>query len=608
MILPAVIIRADQHMRTQRITIEYLLFALALLLAVGIRFLHLGAAPLSNFEARWALQALAISRGSDVNLGPQPGYVLLTGLIFFLSSGSNAAARFWPALAGSLLVILPLLFRRSLGSRAALVMAFGLALDPGLVALSRLAGGPMLALGFGLLALGLWFAGRPVIAGIFGGVALLGGPAVIQGGVALGLSWAVARMIFGSRAPEEGEYEGLNPSGRSVAELRGAFLAGGLTILLVGTLFFRYPDGLGALAASLPAYLNGWLESSQVPALRLLAAIVLYQPLGLLFAGFAAVRGWFQGDRLSQGLSIWALVAIALALLYPGRQVGDVAWAIVPIWALASKELARQLQVFDWEKFPALGQAILVVILLVLAWLNLAGLSLPGTDLQVYRLRWAVIGGVIALVLITTGLVALGWSFSVAQRGLTWGLGITLGFYVLAGLWGVTQLHPSAVQNLWMPTPVTQEDDLLMSTLADLAEYRTGRRDTLDLVVTAPSPSLRWILRNWNEVSFVDQLAPGELPSALLTSEEDIAPKFSVAYRGQDFAISAYPAWQGALPDAWSDWLVFRRAPASTEQIILWGRGDIFPGGTLETLDDQGNSSDAASSGDSEVPSDGSFK
>ncbi|MEJ2264435.1 MAG: hypothetical protein P8X95_13395 [Anaerolineales bacterium] len=595
-------------MRTQRITIEYLLFALAFLLAVGIRFVHLGAAPLSDFEAKWALQALAVSRGSDVSLGPQPGYVLLTGLIFFLSSGSNAAARFWPALAGSLLVILPLLFRRSLGSRAALVMAFGLALDPGLVALSRLAGGPMFALGFGLLALGLWFAGQPVIAGILGGVALLGGPAIVQGGVALGFSWAIVKMIFESRAPEEGEYGGVNSSGRSVAELRGPLLAGGLAILLVGTLCFRYPDGLGALAASLPAYLNGWLVSSQVPALRLLAAIVLYQPLGLLFAGFAAVRGWFQGDRLSQGLSIWALVAIALALLYPGRQVGDVAWALVPIWALASKELARQLQVFDWEKFPALGQAILVIILLVLAWLNLAGLSLPGTDLQVYRLRWAVIGGVIALVLITTGLIALGWSFSIAQRGLTWGLGITLGLYVLAGLWGVAQLHPSAVQNLWMPTPVTQEDDLLMSTLADLAEYRTGRRDTLDLVVAAPSPSLRWILRNWNEVSFVDQLAPGELPSALITSGEDIAPKFSAAYRGQDFAISAYPAWQGALPDAWSDWLVFRRAPASTEQIILWGRGDIFPGGTLATLDDQGNSSDAASSDDSEVPSDGSFK
>lgn len=594
-------------MRTQRITIEYLLFALAFLLAIGIRFFRLGAAPLSDFEAKWALQALAVSRGSDVNLGPQPGYVLLTGLIFFLSSSSNTVARFWPAIAGSLLVFLPLLFRRPLGSRTSLVMAFGLALDPGLVALSRLAGGSMFALGFGLLALGLWFSGRPIVAGIFGGLALLGGPAIIQGAVTLGFSWAIAKMIFGGRASEEGEYDGLSPLRYSVGELRSAVLAGGLAILLVGTLFFRYPDGLGALVGSLPAYLNGWLESSQVPALRLLAAIIFYQPLGLIFAGFATVRGWIQRDEVSQWLSIWVLVAIALALAYPGRQAGDVAWALVPIWALASQELARQLKVFDWEKFPALGQAILVVILLVLAWLNLAGLNLPGTDLQVYRLRWAVIGGVVALVLITTGLVALGWSFSIAQRGLAWGLGVTLGLYVLANLWGATQLHPNGVQNLWMPAPATQEEDLLMSTLADLAEYRTGRRDTLDVVVTDQSPSLRWILRDWNEVSFVEHLSPGELPSAVITSGADIAPKFGVAYRGQDFALSAYPAWQGALPEDWPDWLVFRRAPGRTEQIILWGRGDIFPGGTLTTVHDQGNSSNTAP-GDVEVPSDGSFK
>lgn len=603
----AVIIRAGRLMRTQRITIEYTLFALAFLLAVGIRFLHLGAAPLSDFEAQWALQALAVARGSGANLGPQPGYVLLTGLIIFLSSSSNVIARFWPAIAGSLLVFLPFLFRRSLGSKAAIVMAFGLALDPGLVALSRLAGGPMFALGFGLLALGMWLTGRPVIAGIFGGLALLGGPAVLQGAVAIGFAWVIARAILGRQVSLETESDGSDALGNSRAELGSAGLAGGLAVLLAGTLFFRYPDGLGALAGSLPAYLEGWLEPSQVPALRLLAALAFYQPLGLIFAGFSAVRGWLQRDEIPQWLSLWVVVALALALAYPGRQVGDLAWALVPIWALASRELARQLEVFDRDKVPALGQAILVAILLVLAWLNLAGLNLPGTDSQIYRLRWAVIGGVVALILITTGLVGLGWSFGIAQRGLTWGLGVALGLYGLASLWSASQLYPNAVQNLWTPPPATQEVDLLMSTLGDLAEYRTGRRDTLDLVVTDQSPSLRWLLRVWNEASFVDHLSPGELPSVVITSAEDVSPKFSVAYRGQDFALLAYPAWEGALPEDWPDWLVFRHAPVRTEQMVLWGRSDIFPDGTLLTAGNQDNSLNATP-GDGEIQSGGPFK
>ncbi|HZD55805.1 MAG TPA: hypothetical protein VE136_03730, partial [Anaerolineales bacterium] len=487
------------------------------------------------------------------------------------------------------------------------VMAFGLALDPGLVALSRLAGGPMFALGFGLLALGMWIRGRPVFAGIFGGLALLGGPAVLQGAVAIGFAWVIARAILGRRVSLETESDRWVALGNSPGELRSTVLAGGLTVLSVGTLFFRYPDGLSAWAGSLPAYLEGWLEPSQVPALRLLAALAFYQPLGLIFAGFSAVRGWLQRDEVSQWLSLWVVVALAVALAYPGKQVGDLAWALVPVWALASRELARQLEVFDRDKFPALGQAILVAILLVLAWLNLAGLNLPGTDSQIYRLRWVVIGGVVALILITTGLVGLGWSFGVAQRGLTWGLGVTLGLYGLASVWGASQLYPNAVQNLWTPPPATQEDDLLISTLGDLAEYRTGRRDTLDLVVTDQSPSLRWILRDWNEASFVDHLSPGELPSVVIASGEDVSPKFSAAYRGQDFAFLAYPAWEGALPEDWADWLVFRHAPVRTEHLVLWGRSDIFPDGMLVTAGDQDNSSNDTP-GDGEIQSDGSFR
>jgi len=105
--------------------------------------------------------------------------VLLTGLLFFLFGDSNAIARLWPALAGSLLVLLPWTFRGYLarypaGRIAGLVLAFGLALDPGLVAASRLAGGPMLAAGFGLLALGFAYDRRSLPFGILGGLALIG--------------------------------------------------------------------------------------------------------------------------------------------------------------------------------------------------------------------------------------------------------------------------------------------------------------------------------------------------------------------------------------------------------------------------------------------------
>jgi hypothetical protein len=298
------------------------------------------------------------------------------------------------------------------------------------------------------------------------------------------------------------------------------------------------------------------------------------------------VRGWVKKSKLLRWLSIWVLSSFTLVLVYPNREVGDLVWALLPLWSLASLEIARQLQSHEEERLPALGQATLVVVLIVLAWINLAGLNLSGVDEQVYRLRWAVIGGVLALIAITTGLVALGWSATIAQRGLAWGLGLSLSIYLAATLWSVSQLRANGEQELFSPPPATQQTELLMDTLGDLAEFRTGRRDTLDMVVTIQKPSVRWALRNWNELYFADTVAAGELPSAVLSSGEDPSPRFSVAYRGQDFAWSVHPAWDGALPPNWPNWLAFRGAPQRTEPIILWVRGDIVPGGTLATVEE----------------------
>ncbi|MBT7323583.1 MAG: hypothetical protein HN855_00310, partial [Anaerolineae bacterium] len=87
-----------------------ILYFLAFLLALGLRFIQLGALPLTDTEATFALQALALARGSKPLLGAQPGYILLTSIPFYLFESTNFLARFFPALAGSLLVFSPYFF------------------------------------------------------------------------------------------------------------------------------------------------------------------------------------------------------------------------------------------------------------------------------------------------------------------------------------------------------------------------------------------------------------------------------------------------------------------------------------------------------------------
>ena len=74
--------------------------------------------PLTGPEAALALQAQQLAQGVHPQISPQAGYVIWTSLLFYIFQTSQFLARFWPAAAGSLLILAPYLFRRQLGARA----------------------------------------------------------------------------------------------------------------------------------------------------------------------------------------------------------------------------------------------------------------------------------------------------------------------------------------------------------------------------------------------------------------------------------------------------------------------------------------------------------
>jgi predicted membrane-bound mannosyltransferase len=98
-------------MNHPRLKYEGWLYGLAFLIALGLRLLQLGAAPLTDSEANFAMQALHIANGTRPLLGPQPAYILLTSVLFLVFESSNFMARLVPALVGSAMVFAPLFFR-----------------------------------------------------------------------------------------------------------------------------------------------------------------------------------------------------------------------------------------------------------------------------------------------------------------------------------------------------------------------------------------------------------------------------------------------------------------------------------------------------------------
>jgi hypothetical protein len=578
-------------MKASRYPFEHYIYWLAFLLGLGLRLIKLGAGPLADPEASLALQALSLAHGQPITLGAQPAYILLTSALFSLLGSTTFLARLFPALAGSLLVWLPFYFRPWMGGsswlqRAGLVLAFGLAIDPGLVSISRQAGGLMPAVAFTLVTLAAFYNRRMVWVGIFAGVALLSGPSFLQGLVMLLVLWGLLRLVLRklpAEAPDSGDESPLLEPSPS-PPLRKAIPSFVLTWVVAGALFLRAPQGLGALADTLPAYLNTWVVTSGVPALRLPASLPAYQPLVVIFALLAIFRWWFgkQDDShvrpLVVGLSLGAAVTILFPLLYAGRQVPDMTWALIPLWSLAALEISQSLRA-GLDKLTTIVAACLAFLLFVLAvvgWINLLAIGRYQANVALY---WAIIIGSLLLGLIGVLLVAAGWSIRTATIGVVMSLCLAFGLQLLATSIGMSIVRHNSTQELWAPAPTTGQADLLLSTLSDFSSWNTGQRDQLQIVALDAPPSLQWALRQYPNASFQSTLSSSTAPPVVITLKGAQAPILAQQYRGQDFVWTVSPGWQGVFPPDFINWLAFRSAPLNQGQVILWARADIFPGG-----------------------------
>jgi hypothetical protein len=572
-----------------RLSFEHTLYLLALALGLFVRFLQLGAAPISDFEAGWALQARALIVGEANAVGSNPAYILLTSLLFQLFGFTNFLARFWPALTVSLLVLLPVSLRGYIGKTAALIIAFGLALDPGLTAISRIAGGPGMAIGFSALALGGLLLRRPLLAGIMGGMALLSGPYIIHGLLVLFLTWLFVSVLNRTELwnlriydwGENGREEVSINHRKWIISLLG-------TLLLIGTLFFWFPPGIGGFAAILPDYLSSWLQPVEIPYSRLLAALVVYQLLILSFGVLGIIRSWRNTGKqalLGKWMSLWVLSAILLSMVYPGRQVWDIGWALVPLIGLAAIEISHLLYLRPPEtsKWISITQAVFIFTLLAFSWIQISAVGTVRTHELYFELPTFIllILGAMIMIGMTSLLVGLGWSWRTTQLGIIWGFGAALLLYTISVLWGPSQLRMNRAEELWSPLPGTGQAHLLQSTLNNLSAWNTGHRHSLDVVALAETPSLRWFLLNW-DTRFLRDIPLGELPSVIVTFEEHENPTLAASYRGQRFVWSKYPVWEGGLPQNWPRWLTNRDAPHQETYVVLWVRSDLFPGGTIE--------------------------
>src|SRR5688500_4822479 len=581
-------------MNSSRLKNEGWLYWLAFLIALGFRFIQLGASPLSDSEATLALQALYIAQGQSPLLDPQPAYILFTSILFAITESTNFMARAVPALVGSVLVFVPYLFREKLNPRPGLILAFLIAFSPGMVALSRQANGTILAGTFLLFAWGMWINGRTIPAGVFAGLALLSGTSLWAGLLTLGLTWIFRR---GTEARSNGdEYEASSYQSPayniqfSNIELRSPLIALIATLIFGGTLFFIAPNGLSAGLSSLPAYLSGWTTPSVMTPGRMSLTILAYEPLGIVLAMLSIIRGFRTKSKRILRLSLWLAVSLLLAIFY--RQATELIWVIIPLLTLAALELARSIEVQPEERVEVGVVVTAIMILLIYIWFNISNIAVnPYAQIpavmpifgEVQNPRYVIMYGASAILLVCIAMVGFGWSPRIARLGTVWAFTIFLSFYSLATAWGASGLRNPGGVELWTPTPKPLHADLLLASVDDISEFSLGHINSQPVTIMAiDSPALEWVL-NAHQVEVVSALDPQVAPPLVVTQPMD-SLYLPSAYRGQDFAWRQTPQWEQIQNADWWSWLVYRQLPRDNETIILWARDDLFPDAREDAL------------------------
>jgi hypothetical protein len=562
-----------------KITTELFLYGLIFILAAALRLILLGRTPLVETEASWAYQAWQIWQGESIRPGSLVSYLAITEALFSIFGSGDIIARIWPALVGSSVIWVSFIIRDRLGRIPALLLAAGLAIDPALVSLSRFAGSPVLALVFTLLAVATFHHHKFKWSLIFLFLGVFSGPAFWMGAVVLGITLLLSSTLKILDAKQYLLTRILDIQKDRNSPLPGAweFFLPALVVVGIGSFFFSQFQGLSAWITSFPEFLSGWISPSGVSSSKILAALIISNPLIVIFGGLGFISAWKYNDRIGKTCALWFGVSLLLVLAYPGRQTADLIWVVVPLWAVAAKELVRigQAAEFSWVTNTLSG---MTAVLFVLNWLTFTGMILKQGNQKAILLQWGLIVASIALGLLAMTIVASEWGWPSAKKGLAIGLSGILGIYLLSALAQGAYLKAGDPHSLWTRGSGSGQIDLLLDTIAEISVAETGRQDSIQGAVIKGNSSLKWALRELKEFEFYEVYNPGIAAPVLITNEIDNFQVPQTFYRGQDFVIATNPAGSAVFPQDWISWIAFRDGLIETEDIILWVRHDILPG------------------------------
>jgi hypothetical protein len=556
----------DRHKPILNATFESGIYVLLLLCAIGFRFGMLGAVGLSDLEATHALQALQLSKGAGTIIGGQPGYVGLTTGLFTIFNGNEFWARFWPAVFGSALVLVPILFRKYLGRVAALVLAALIVIDPAMISLSRTAASSMMGITCIFAGLGFLVNRRPILASLCWGAFLSSGTEIWVGLFALMISLFAFKSAFNQ--DEE----------KTQVNWKKLVFPGMVTVIIITSQFMVHPNGISGIGTSLAVYMQSWQVAETIDLGHFLVESILLQLPLILFGIGAAIAGLLRKDKLTGFLATWWVLAFISVLINPSRNTLLLGWAAIPLLCLTAISITRFFSIVRFDsKWIGFGQIVFGFFMIATAFFYLMKLTnSPEVDPILFRNKIVAVFLPLILLVAITVLFTWGWNSPSAKNGLLTMFSVLGVLMLFSNGWKATGWSSPIHMELWKTDRAVIGDQILLKELSDLGRWTSGQANGLEIEVSGiKSPSIEWALRNFSQVSHSDQVNQNTTTEVLITAP-DIQFGTAASYRGQKITWSQTPDILNMRTWSWIKWLVYRQAPLQSQEVLVWVRNDLF--------------------------------
>ena len=598
---------AGRRSATVRLDLWQLSVLAVALMGIFLRWWDLGWRPLQPAEAMLALESLSIVMGEAAEIDVSS--LLLNGnaLMMLMFGASDGVVRALPALAGSLLVLLPLWLKPQLGKSGTLMTMVFLAISPTLIFATRHNTPEVLtaAAGLTVVVCATRYMDRRNSSAIYVGAvafALLmasGYPAYTY--LIAFAPFVATRYLAGSLtrpatdASAAEEESPANPETFGPREIvsdrrilaRAGLLAGAVFAIVSTAALTNLRVIQAGLAGPLAEWLSGFGSTNLTSMGTQLATLVSYEGVLLVAALMGAVLFLRDGNRFGRLLVWWLVAGTLIGVIGGAEQSLALVAGLVPAALLAGSAAGRLLDRLqgDGQLNNLIAVALGLIILSVPGYVSITFTSYVANNAGQRTLALGFLISIVIAIIIGFTLSVFLHGFDVTSRsfagaGLVAGLKITSRSFAVAGLVAGLlftfrvatnlNLHPNANPNELL-TPVVTSPDVrrLMydfGVLVDVIHINRAPRSVQ--IETGVGPVLRWYMRDQENVSFVSGSSGS--PSIYI-GDPTVAPPLGGAYVSQRYRIESSGQLRITRPDELTRWLMFREsstAPINKDVVV----------------------------------------